>query len=564
MLSGKAFAQIAQPLVFVSSQRQVSAEADMWHEVAAAGSLTDPMRVVICAYRGVPVLTVDGGTHYPESFVEGPNMVVGDPFAVTVPASTPADVGRIYVGGISTAAPNRLDLTYHDEIAGTWSTNPIWAVVLHPSNGHPLADKPWLAVGPSKSDPQVPFYTMLYSSGQCSAVAGQNERLFQAYSNTTPGLWPMRDVLPRDPQTTGDPPNQVPASCHYRSWGILPHILDNGDIVAVLRDPPYLLGGLYNNGLPVFIWSDNGGQDWLPSQSQPVQLGANLTTAIRREINPQTQIGETPYYVDNSKNAPTIAIDRSTQPNTIYIAFAARHRHYGAGEDVIDGNSDIWIVRGRMNAAGTYVFLDNPEDGYFHLTDAMLGATPHADETGPDQWVPAIAIDCMGGINLTFYDNRVETVAPMVADDDIPAPGRMIDVYYARITGWPGTNPKVFKARLTPNSFPVGPSPSSVGLGNDYMTMATAGPNGRRVYPVYTARKKLGENSWSGTICYMHSVVVAGCTSDLNLNATSDPGDVELYLEDYGGEAAAADLTVDGLINSDDFDVFVEAYVSGE
>ncbi|MBL8762461.1 MAG: hypothetical protein JNL50_14290 [Phycisphaerae bacterium] len=91
-----------------------------------------------------------------------------------------------------------------------------------------------------------------------------------------------------------------------------------------------------------------------------------------------------------------------------------------------------------------------------------------------------------------------------------------------------------------------------------------AGPNGQRIDPVYIAAKELSPGVWSSGTCFMHQIVVRNCAVDLNLNGLADPPDIEWYLEDFAASLPEADLTTDGMVNSDDLDVFVEAYLSGE
>ncbi|MBL8761223.1 MAG: hypothetical protein JNL50_07965 [Phycisphaerae bacterium] len=535
----------------MSGQKQVSPDGVRWWEVAASGSPTDHKLLLVGSYDHAPVVTTNATVTVP-TFHPGPALLGGDPFATTFTTFN----GRIYIGALVGSVPNGdpggMRFTYYDpgQTMTQWSANPITTIA---NDG--LADKPWLAIGPS-SVPfgEINYYTMSMRSG--TGCATDKVWVYRAPVSSIFSPWASNSAIPINPAASNC---ESTPTCNYRGWGSMPVVTDEGDIVAVVRDTNVGSGGpgCYNERRPYVIWSDDDGYTWQPGGSVPIKLGDGLVEAIGTKV-PATAISDTPFYVDRRANAPSIAIDRAT--NTIYVAFAGRSGITPEGEP--DGNSDIWIFRGTKDfPTQQWIFGTDPDD-VLHLTDDMLDLDINTDGRGPDQFMPAIAIDCAGAINLMFYDNRAETEAPTIPDASNTEDGRLVEVYYARITGWPNGTTNVYTKALTPEPFAVFPSDGYLG---DYHTIASGGSAGKWLYPVYIGKGVInpppsGPGDWGVPTCYAHSVFIRLCTADTNQNRMADSNDLQVFWDAYAEGEELADVTDDGLVNGDDVDEFIDVY----
>ncbi len=520
----------------MSGQKQVSPDGVAWQEVAASGSHADH-RLLLIGSNGKPPVVTTNATAAAPTFLPGPQLLGLDSFLATHSTFN----GRIYVGALAGTASGvgGPQFTYYDPGQGAaWSSNPI---ILIANDG--LTDKPWLAIG-SSSVPfgEINFYMMSMRSGTGCATDKIWVYRSSIASIITP--WASNPVVPDNPASS---PCENTPTCNYRGWGSMPIVLDDGQIIAVVRDTNVTAGaaGCYNERRPYVIWSNDDGYSWLPGNSVPIQLGLGLVESIGVKV-PESSISDTPFYVDKRNCAPSIAIDRAS--NAVYVAFAGRSDRDHSTE--ADWNSDIWIFRGIRESNGTNWIFGNDADQALHLTDEMLGLAPNTDGKGPDQFVPAIAIDCAGAINLMFYDNRAETQAPDIADS-VNSAGRPVDVYYARIRNWTSGTPDVYTKRLTPVSINIVPGDGFLG---DFHTIAAGGDQGKWFYPVYISKKN------GVRTCYTHAVFIRECLSDLNMNRAADGGDVDLFWDAFVEDNPMADVTDDGFINSDDVDEFVDVY----
>lgn len=531
MLAGRANAQ----WVSVSPQKQVSPEGVPWQEVAASGSLSDYRLLLVGSNHNVPVVTTNATLAAP-TFHPGPQLIGGDSFTTTYTTFN----GRIYIGAVVGASSGSSGprFTYYDPGQGAaWSANPITVI-----SNDGITDKPWLAIG-SSSIPfgEINYYVMSMHGGGCDS---EKVWVYRASISSLFSSLGENSVVPVDPAVSMC---ESTPTCNYRGWGSMPMVTDDGEIVAVVRDSDVQDGapGCYNERRPYVIWSNDDGYSWLPGNSVPILLGSGLVESIGVKV-PENAISDTPFYVDRRNNAPSIAIDRAA--NTIYVAFAGRRDTDHSAQ--ADWNSDIWIFRGTKNfQTNGWEFGILPGD-FFHLTDEMLGLTPNTDGKGPDQFMPAIAVDCAGAINLMFYDNRAEAQAPIIPDEG-NSNGRPLDVYYARIRNWPNGTPDVYTKRLTPATITVYESDFFFG---DYHTIAAGGDQGKWFYPVYISKKN------GVRTCYAHSVFIRECLSDLNMNRAADGGDVSLFWDAFYEADPTADVNNDGFVNSEDVDEFVEVY----
>ncbi len=182
----------------------------------------------------------------------------------------------------------------------------------------------------------------------------------------------------------------------------------------------------------------------------------------------------------------------------------------------------------------------------------LLGGSGDILPTGPDQVMPAIAVDCAGGVNIVYYCNR----------KDFPGSYSTgyYDVYYARVTGM-GDMPSIdYQQRLTSISFPNGTHAAPMGFLGDYHYLTPAGPDGQTMYAAYSIREfDSASQSWKRN-CYVRRISARSCVADLNLNSEADPGDFDAFVDSYVKESPEADLNLDASIDGADVDLFIEAY----
>ncbi len=393
-------------------------------------------------------------------------------------------------------------------------------------------DKPALAIGGS---PTVTTYLLRQKRpGNCSGQ--QHESGISTNPQAGPAAWTDYTVEP-----VPSPPR-----CDYEGWGVAPVVLDasplsDGRVVAVLRDQKPQIGGKYNFNRPYVVYSDDG-IDWQPDDGfNPIRIGND--PSIEASTTKVTGSGDTPFKVDRRNHAPSIAVDHAPTPDEVYVAFCARA---ATGST----NTDIYISRS-LNADTNISFPGPSNSEFLHLTDALLGITGGDD--GADQFVPAIAIDQCGGVNLMFYDNRHDC-------DGVNASKEWVDVYYARITGFGTTTPSVFQARLTPNPIRVdhlGDNPHDPLFLGDYHNLTVSG-DGKTIYAAYIARDA-ADPEHGRTVCYLHRINIncAGPLSDFNGDGEVTQGDADTFAAAWAAGRGEADVDLDWRVEPADLQDFL-------
>ena len=400
-----------------------------------------------------------------------------------------------------------------------------------------LEDKPSLAI-----DTNTPFRTYLL----------RNNRTL------TKGLAQYYDAVATTPKAganawvdTITEPHPNWGSKDYQERGINQVVLDNGRIVAVSRDKDIGLGGLYNAKLPYVIYSDvdsNGqyGKDWKPDPVNPndtfvvpILIAGNITT-IEATTTDTTGTGDTPAKVDRRKHAPSIAVERIPNMNdNVYVAFVARSA-------IGSTNTDVYISKS-INAETHISFPVNLQD-FLQITDSMLGLTGNAAQA--DQFVPAIAVDGCGDLNIMFYDNR--------NDPDLNDNIELVDVYFAHITGFGTLTPTITQRRLTPQSFRV----DNLGQNNepgflgDYQNLAVTA-DGKTIYAAYIARDSA--DPVNGALrCYAHRIVVKcpGLLADFSGNGAVTQADATQFMAAFTAQDKRADVNLDWNVDVDDLLTF--------
>ena len=417
-------------------------------------------------------------------------------------------------------------------------------------------DKPGMAIGtlPSPLFGRRYYVVRVNNSNPCSG----NVREKVVFTDNPGADW---FTTPQEPIESFD------GACDYRGFAAAPVVLDTGRIVVAVRD--FFEDGqwLFNGGKPYVVYSDDGGYDWKSDDiSSPIRIApGGLAHATDWEndcgnVCPSTSCypsdpsgaacstcGETPMQIDRRMCAPAIAADRTQDPNHVYVAFYAR----SAAEST---NTDI-IIHRSVDGGETFdpSTQDNPD--FLHLTDALLGLTAGAH--GPDQLVPAIAVDACGGVNVMFYDNRHD---PDPDDCEI-----WYDVYFARITNF-GPTPTVAQWRLTPQSFRVDNLDiAGKQFFGEYQHM-TLSADGTTLYLASIARN-MGDPEDGVRTCSLHRVnlnCLGAGPADFTGDGEVNGADMEGYLAAFAGGEAAADVDLDWAVGLDDFITYAEWYVERE
>ncbi|MCZ7631980.1 hypothetical protein FBT69_04330 [Synechococcales cyanobacterium CNB] len=415
-----------------------------------------------------------------------------------------------------------------------------------------LQDKPGIAVGVKPSTPTTIRHYVVRQKGQDGGCNNfhQHKSALSENAHLGPGSWSWNEHVVEPAPGSGSP-------CHFRGWGAGPVVLSTGRIVVVMGDEKSGPNWLYNDGKPYAVYSDDG-IDWRPDYpTEPFVLVAPGSVVAPTTVNnncqntcPQagcggTPCGDTPYLADRRKNAPSIAVDRWAGIDDVYVAFYAKKSSSGSS------NTDIIVCRGIQDDQGALTFPVILPDHLLHLTDSLLGLSP--GEYGPDQFVPAIAVDSCGGVNLMFYDNR--------HDPDLTDAEEWVDVYYARIMGFGTANPVVQQWRLTPRSFRVDNLPT--GFLGDYHNLSVSA-DGNTLYAAYIARDMADPENGPRT-CYLHRINVNPCEGfllDFNGDGTVNEDDTAVFLAAFDAKAPEADLNLDWTVDAEDLTLFLDWYAS--
>ncbi|MEK6701699.1 MAG: sialidase family protein, partial [Planctomycetota bacterium] len=467
-IAGLASGQIMFPPVNIGPARQLGIDGEDWRETAIGGSQTNESEFVAICYNGHFALSTDGGVHQTRG---NTSWSSGDPFVACGPGS-----GTIWMGGFS-PSDYLVRLTYKLPDDATLGLNPIFVPSI-------ISDKPSLCIGPIPGDMGVHREHVLFNRretgmGSCAVPTGVG-----SFSDAF-----IEPPIPIDPQAQPVfvryrvKPDTSSHECDYEGWGITGVVLSDGIVVAAARDAKRSSGTfVYNQGRPYVVRSEDGGHHWLPDGGTPVNLEGFPPIQANKIWDGGP--GDTPFGIDGRASAPSIARD----PNTdwIYVAFAARSEP-NAG--TVEGNSDLYIFRS-TNGGQSF-----PNGDYVHLTDAMLGIpTGQISVNGPDQVMPAITVDCQGGVNVVYYDTRNDLAGTPYTND-------MVDVYYSRITNFGLASMAVTTTRFTSTSMFAG------GFG-DFMTLASAGPSARVLYSAYVITVPEG-NGWANAKrCFLRKITM--------------------------------------------------------
>lgn len=541
-------AQTAPPKVQVGAPLLVSPAMSSWYECSVAVSQTDVNDVLAVASNGYAIV----------QFVSGvPTIYNGTLPCGTVDPGVVAEpfFGGIFVTGMEAgfgSCPRGVTVGYKSPGATTLPASQFYTA--SPSLPGEIQDKPWLAIGPAPGGggPSRYYLLSLYE-GQCGSGSDNHRQQVRLTSNPmVQQPWAQNSVEPTPCWNSDDcqtPPcdTETCGECDWLGWGAAPVVLDSGRVVVAMMDwKESGTGWMYNSGLPYVVYSDDGGVNWQPDDGfNPVRVAFHPLGPVVQAVNAWPPSGatggETPHNVDRRKTAPDIAYDGQ---NRIYVAFYAK-----AAEPIGNLNADLCIS---ASEADPISFPGNDSQLFLRITDEMLGLTPTND--GPDQFVPAIALDSCGGINLMYYDNR------HAAD---PNGNDLVDVYFARITGFGTPNLAIEEHRLTPASFSVAhDSTFPSGFLGDYHKLAVSA-DGRTIYAAYIGRESDGAGGWTARRCYLHKIrIYCPLALDFTGDGAVTDADAAEYLAGYGAAAPEADLDLNWRVDQADFTTFLDWYAA--
>lgn len=446
----------------------------------------------------IPAFTIG-----PMREVSGPDGVEVDSFetAIGVSRINDTEIVALAKSGKWAVSLNSGVGWTHGELGGVGQTNSVnykaagetqlglRSSVFPSTNG----DKPSFCLGPdvadlTKSKKAVLFGWRPPGVGPCHTTSLSPTPHHTTYtSEPDPVLNPVTWTTQRiRPSTLINP-------CDYEGWSLSGVILSDGTIVASSRDAVNGAGaGLYNEGRPYAVRSTNGGANWNASQASLAKLQGTPKIEATRIGNCGTGgPGDIHCSLDRRSGAVSIARDEIT--DEVYVAFYGRRT---PGDPSADRNTDIDVFR---SVDGGQTILNAP-GSYLHLTDEMLGVEA-IEPQGPDQAMPAIAVDCLGAVWVIYYDNRHD-----VEGAETKYTSQMWDAYAVRVQNLGKSGQSVSAPqRLTPCSFPT-----TLGSPGDYMTVTPAGPTSRVIYPGFGARLSL-TTGWSPMRVFTRRIVVNGC-----------------------------------------------------
>lgn len=299
-----------------------------------------------------------------------------------------------------------------------------------------------------------------------------------------------------------------------------------------------------NDGLPFAIYTDDGA-DWKPDPGAafPTPLRIGDVTVAPPAVAGGAGAGDTPRGVDRQQHLPSVAVLPVAGDNDeVYVAFCARASRGST-------NTDLYVARSIGAEASQFAFPPPSATSFFHLADTFLG-TP-AGTNGADQFVPAIAIDSCGGVNLMFYDNR--------HDPDRTDSVELVDVYYARIVDYGTGNESVTQHRLTPRSIRVENLGGNRFLGDSHNLTVSA--DGTTIYAAYIARDSADPVTGDRT-CYVHRIDIncSGPLAEMTGDGAVTEADAAAFATAWAAGEPEADTNLDMAVDADDLVNYLITY----
>ena len=370
-----------------------------------------------------------------------------------------------------------------------------------------------------------------------------------------PGAWFDDGVLAPAGRAIGgaspvaNPPGLL-AFADERALGLAAVRVGQWRTVVVSPDRGREGAGAFNDGLPVVVYTDDG-TDWKPDPGvalvTPLRLGSVALAAPMRDApgegNNAGVRGDTPRGVDRQRHAPSVAVRRiDGDSDEVYVAFCARTSRSST-------NTDVYIARSVNAETSAFAFPSPGFPNFLHLTDTLLGTPTGTD--GADQFVPAIAIDSCGGVNLMFYDNR--------HDPDRTDSVELVDVYYARIADYGTGGETVTQHRLTPQSIRVDNLGGNRFLGDSHNLTVSA--DGTTIYAAYIARDSADPVTGDRT-CYVHRIDIncSGPLAEMTGDGAVTEADAAAFATAWAAGEPEADTNLDMAVDADDLVNYLITY----
>ena len=313
------------------------------------------------------------------------------------------------------------------------------------------------------------------------------------------GPYPIKFSRSTDDGTSFSTPHTISGTSGYdAAQGVCLAIGPDGTIYATWAY--YDSGSYYEAGIG-FNKSTDGGKTW----GTPKRLSIQGFSGIRSWDTPSSQHWSLHTKGTNirSNSFPSMDVDRSSGPNSgkIYIVW-----------DNATNTTDHTIP---------YIYCISSSDGGYSWSSKVQ---VNDDNSQTDKWEPWVHVDSLGGVNIVFYDSRID-----------PTNNVQTQVYLGRSMDGGGSfrNYQVSDVAFTPSQVPnTGP-----GYIGDYLGITSTGnyiipcwnDNRTSRQQAYAARIPFGV--LSGTIASNRTLnglysILSGVTISSNATLTIDAGSV--------------------------------------
>ncbi len=503
-----------------------------FRETAVAVSTVNPAHLIVswvAKYPGAHLgyaVSIDSGKSFVDGMldpaaslcVKAPSASFGDPM---VAASTVKD--ELWVGGVVQYCPQQALVVYH---------NPAAALTLGPPSvlecrlTCQILDKPFCAVGPDAAGIER-MHLFFSDFAYIDPASGGPEMFGRSTADLATLTWDPDRFNIRRPG----------AAANEEGVAVIPVVLTGapvrGRIVCVWR-PTYPTGGT-----PVSMYSDDGGKNWLPTGGPTLlnQSGSSSSgTGLSAAASPIYPVEERDLPNGGEGNlvntVPGVAVD-PLDSRLVYAVF------WGKSQGPADqrANVDLYIAQSRDGGA-TF-----PPQSTLHLTDAQLGDAPSSGGPAVAQFMPAITVDGMHGLNLLYYrmtdtGNGVEFQAKWARVPD-PASGLMPAVLPNHVL-----SPKFTQPIVTGHG---------IGSLRDFQMIAS---NKTLVYAAYMSAHEGGAMN-----IYLTRINL--CAADVTADGVVSAADVAAFTGALGTGEQAADVNGDGSVNGEDVNSFLYSLTNG-
>lgn len=369
-----------------------------------------------------------------------------------------------------------------------------------------------------------------------------DQHMMLARSTDSGVSWTVHSIKP-----SNCPPSGFYQYCEYQGYPTGLAVIDRGPWKGTV----IALGqGYKSNETPpteyYAVWSTDAGQTWPLYEERKLFFPSNLQVV-------EAASGSDPVseLAGNFRNPLFTAADVDPTTGDLFIVVSGKKV---PGSTAQGRNLDLYIVRGRTTTPASPIVFDPP-------VPLNLDPNGYALMDGPDQFMPAIAIDDLGGINLLYYDTRHQHVGD--ATSYIKA-----DAYYARVTGFQSGSPQVVKHRLTSPTFAsecqYNPTPAPCPYEEDPSEPVTAefigdyqgiDAIGCDVYVTYMSTLPANKRHY-----FARRINV--CAADADSNLVVNEGDPGAFLEQYSQGKLGADLNQDGQVSQEDVLLFTDVFLN--